>query len=140
MTRRDAVESLFNDALNAIKDSQNDLEKTVSGYATGITGKPLVDVIDQGDSIIIKADLPGFLKENIKIDVGEYVVEITAHFEEEDLEGWATYVKRERKYSEVKRVIDLPTKIKVDYVTAEFDNGVLQITLPKPGKTEVTLD
>lgn len=140
MTRKDVVEQMFNNALSAIKDSQNDLEKTVSGYATGITGKPLVDVIDQGDSIVVKADLPGFLKENIQIDVGDYVLEVTAHFEEEDLEEWATYIKRERKYSEVKRVIDLPSKIRVDYVTAEFENGILQITLPKLGKTEVKVD
>lgn len=140
MTRRDVAEQVFNDVINTIKDSQSDLEKTVSGYATGITGKPLVDIIDSGDNIIVKADLPGFLKENIRIDMSDYALDIIAVFEEETLEEGDSYIKRERRYNEIKRTVELPVKIKADYASAEFANGVLQITLPKLEKTEVKVE
>lgn len=140
MTRRDVAEQVFNDVINAIKDSQSDLEKTISGYASGISGKPLVDVIDHGDNIIVKADLPGFLKENIKIDISDDFLEIIALFQEEALEEGASYFKRERRYNEIRRIIDLPTKIQIDGANAEYENGILQITLPKSEKTEVKVE
>lgn len=140
MTRREIAEQVFNDVFSAIKDSQSDLEKTISGYASGIIGKTLVDIIDQGDNIIVKADLPGFKKENIKIDVSDDILEINALFEEETLEEGSNYVRRERRYNEIKRVVELPTKINIDHANAEFENGVLQITLPKSGKTKVNVE
>lgn len=137
MSRKDVAEQMFNNALSAIKDSQSDLEKTISGYASGITGKPLVDIVDHGNYLVVKADLPGFSKENIKIDVGDDILEITAIFQEDELEEGASYVKKERRYTKVQRVIELPNKVKIDYTTASFENGILQVTLPKLGKTGV---
>jgi len=140
MTRRNVAEQVFNDVFSAIKESQTDLEKTVSGYASGIIGKTLVDVIDQGNVIIVKADLPGFKKENIKIELGSNNLEIIALFDEDALEKGANYVRRERRYSEVKRAVELPTSIIIDQANAELENGVLQITLPKLGRTEVNVE
>jgi HSP20 family protein len=140
MTRRNVAEQVFNDVFSAIKESQTDLEKTVSGYASGIIGKTLVDVIDQGNVIIVKADLPGFKKENIKIELGSNNLEIIALFDEDALGKGANYVRRERRYSEVKRVVELPTSIIIDQANAELENGVLQITLPKLGRTEVNVE
>lgn len=140
MTRRNTAEQVFNDFFSTIKESQSDLEKTISGYASGISGKLLVDVIDQGDTIIVKADLPGFEKENIKIDISADVVEIIAIFQEEALEEGFNYIKRERRYNKVKRAVELPVKISIDHASAEFTNGILQITLPKSSKTEVKVE
>ncbi|HOI71317.1 MAG TPA: Hsp20 family protein [Methanobacterium sp.] len=140
MTRRNVAEQVFNDVFSAIKESQTDLEKTVSGYASGIIGKTLVDVIDQGNVIIVKADLPGFKKENIKIELGSNNLEIIALFDEDALGKGANYVRRERRYSEVKRAVELPTSIIIDQANAELENGVLQITLPKLGRTEVNVE
>lgn len=140
MSRKDVAEQMFNNAIIAIKDSQNDFENTISGYASGITGKPLVDIIDHGNYFVVKADLPGFHKENIQIDVSDAILEITAIFQEDELEEGASYVKKERKYTEVRRVLELPNKIKIDYATASFENGILQVTLPKLVKTEVKVE
>lgn len=140
MTRRDVAEQVFNDVFSAIKESQTDLEKTVSGYASSIIGKTLVDIIDQGNVIIVKADLPGFKKENIKIELGSNNLEIIALFDDDTLEKGANYVRRERRYTKIKRVVELPTTIITDQANAELKNGVLQITLPKLGKTKVNVE
>lgn len=136
MTKRNVAEGMFNDALNTIRESQNDLEKTISGYTSGF-GKPLIDIIENSAEVIVKADLPGFKKENIKIDISDYILEIKALYQEEALDEGSDYIKKERKYGEIKRIIELPAKIKIDYAKAEFADGVLQITLPKLEKPEV---
>jgi HSP20 family protein len=133
------AEQFFNDALNAIKESQNDLERSVSGYASGFR-KPPLDIIEDDLNIIVKADFPGFRKENIKIDISDDVLEITALFLEDPLPEGAYYLKNERQYNEINRVIELPAKIKINSANAEFTDGVLQVTLPKLGKTGVTVD
>jgi HSP20 family protein len=140
MTRRNMAEQVFQDAINTIRESQSELEKTISGYTGGISNKPLVDVIEDGNSLIVRADLPGFQKENINIDMGDYTLEIIALYQEDPLEDGSSYIKRERKYDEIRRLIELPEKIKADLAQASFNNGVLQIILPKLDKTVVDVE
>lgn len=144
MTRRNTAEQFFNDAIKTIRESQNDLEKTISGYTSGF-GKPAVDIIENDAEIIVKADLPGFKKENIKVDIGADVIEIIAQYQEDALDEGSDYIKKERKYGEVKRILELPAQIKIDSAKAEFAEGILQLTLPKlekpdAEKTEVKID
>ena len=144
MTRRNTAEQFFNDAINTIRESQNDLEKTISGYTSGF-GKPPADIIENSAEIIVKADLPGFRKENIKVDIGADVIEIIAQYQEDALDEGSDYIKKERKYGEVKRILELPAQIKIDSAKAEFAEGILQLTLPKlekpdAEKTEVKID
>ena len=140
MARRDMAEQIFNNALNVIKESQSDLERSLNGYASTFSRKPRVDVIEDDLNIIVKAELPGFRKENIKIDVSLDTLEITAVFQEEALQEGAYFVKKERQYEEIKRVIELPAQIKIDQANAAFKDGVLQVTLPKVGRTGVMVD
>lgn len=140
MTRRNMAEQVFQDALNTIKESQSDLEKTISGYTSGMTKKPLIDIIEDDDNLIVRADLPGFQKENIKIDMGDYTLEIIALYLEETLEDGSSYIKKERNYGKISRVIELPEKIKADLAQASFNNGVLQIIIPKLDKTVVDIE
>jgi HSP20 family protein len=140
MTRRNMAEQVFQDAINTIRESQSELEKTISGYTGGMLNKPLVDVLEDDNNLIVRADLPGFQKENISIDMGDYTLEIIALYQEDPLEDGTSYIKKERKYDEIKRVIELPEKIKADLAQATFNNGVLQIILPKLDKTVVDVE
>lgn len=140
MTRRNMAEQVFQDAINTIRESQSELEKTISGYTGGILNKPLVDVLEDDNNLIVRADLPGFQKENISIDMGDYTLEIVALYQEDPLEDGSSYIKKERKYDEIRRVIELPEKIKADLAQATFNNGVLQIILPKLDKTVVDVE
>ena len=140
MTRKNMAEQFFQDALNTIKESQSELEKGISGYTSGFSNKPLVDIIEDNNSLIVKADLPGFKKENIKVDIGDFTLEIIAHYEGEFLDDGAYYFKNERKYGEIRRVLELPSKIKAELAQASFKEGVLEIILPKIDKTEVNID
>lgn len=126
---------MFNDIIGTIKESQNDLEKTISGYASG-SNKLLIDIIEDNNNIIVKTDIPGVIKENIKIDITEETLEIIANFKDEILTEGANYIKRERRFDVLKRLVTLPAKIIIDDATAGFENGVLTVTLPKIEKKE----
>lgn len=95
---------------------------------------PYVDVIDRDRDIIVTADLPGADKNDIRISVRNGTLEISAEkkiIQERHDEG---YLKRERGYSRFYRAIRLPTPVDESKAHASFNNGVLEITLPKTEK------
>jgi HSP20 family protein len=88
------------------------------------------DVIDNGDAYLLQADLPGFKKEDINIDVDKDTLTISASHKEEVNEKKGNYVRQERRYNSYCRSFHIPG-IKKDGITASYNNGVLEINLPK---------
>jgi HSP20 family protein len=101
------------------------------------TRVPLVDLEDRGTDFMLKAEMPGFKKEDIEIDVQEDSVEITGNV------GWKydkkakDYICKERACETFYRSVQLPEEIKTDEVKANLTDGVLEVVLPKkaPKKT-----
>jgi HSP20 family protein len=95
------------------------------------TRVPAMDLEDREKDYLLKAEMPGFKKENIEIEVEENFVAITGEV------GWKydkkehEYICKERACKTFYRVVDLPEDIKVDEVSANLSEGVLEITLPK---------
>jgi len=95
------------------------------------TRVPAVDLEDRGNDFLLKAEMPGFKKENIEIEVQDNSVVITGDV------GWKydkkehAYICKERACKTFYRMVDLPEEIRVDDVTANLVEGVLEITLPK---------
>lgn len=136
MKRRGVAEQMFNDMVGTIREKQEELEKAVADYTSNVPAKPVMDVIEDEENIIVKTDLPGVKKEDIKIDITEDTLEITANFEEETEVEDVNYLRRERRYGEARRLMKLPAKILMNDSTAKFENGVLTVTLPKLEKSE----
>ncbi len=91
---------------------------------------PAVDIIEGLNNITVKINLPGVKKENAKINISEDALELDALFDDEAPED-VSYITRERKQGAVRRIISLPAKINIDNAKANFENGVLIITLLK---------
>ena len=125
-TRKQA-EKKINEFITTLKDKQEEFGKTISDYTS--VDKPLIDVINTEDSIIIKADLPLVKKEDISVNITEDSIEIVAKFEETDEN--LDFIKKERNYGETSRTIPLPVKIEVKKASAKFINSVLTVELPK---------
>ena len=99
------------------------------------TGVPSVsvfntDVIDTGDAFKLECELPGFKKEDIKIDIENDCLTISAERSSEDKDEKENYVKRERFYGSFTRSFDV-SGINVDNIEAGYSDGVLTVTLPK---------
>lgn len=88
------------------------------------------DVIDNGDAYLLQADLPGFNKEDINIDLDRDTLTITASHNEEVNDKKGNYVRKERRYNSFCRSFHIPG-IKKDGISASYNNGVLEINLPK---------
>ena len=138
MNRRSRAEEVFNDIFDTIKDKQKDIGGVVNGYSSNSTQKPAMDLIEDPEYISVITDLPGVNKSNIKIDLTEDTLEITAHYNEEP--NGKNFVRKERKYGTINRKINLPSKIKLNETSAVFENGVLTIVLTKTENESVNIN
>lgn len=93
------------------------------------------DIRESDNGYIIDVDLPGYNKENIKVDVTDGYLNIIAKMNSsEDDSKKGKYVRRERYYGECSRSFYIGDDIKTDDVKASFKNGILSLNIPK--KTE----
>ena len=92
---------------------------------------PYVDIEDLGKEFRVTADLPGFNKEEVNIEVNEDSILIHAKKTLSEEEKNRNYVRRERASQTFYRRIELPEKVMSDVAKASLNNGILEITLPK---------
>ena len=89
------------------------------------------DIRDDGNRFVLEAELPGFEKEDIKLDLKDGILTISAQHnadsEKKDKNG---YIRRERRYGSVRRSFDV-TGIDEDGISAAYKSGVLELSLPK---------
>ena len=137
--KRTQAEKLLNDIMNAIKVKQAEVGKTLSDYTTALQ-KPPADIMETNDTIIIKIDLPTVKKEDIELGIAGDSIDIIAKFEEESEDEDINYIQKERSYGETKRTITLPSEIKVKEASANFQDSVLTINLPKIEKEVLKID
>ena len=90
------------------------------------------DIRDAGDRFVLEAELPGFNKEDIKLDVKDGILTISAqHTENKDeKDDKGSYIRRERRYGSFTRSFDI-TGVDDEHITASYNNGVLELNLPK---------
>ena len=94
------------------------------------------DIQDKGDSYLLEADLPGFKKEDIHIDLDGDTMTISAerHSDREEKDKEGGYLRCERSYGSYRRSFDV-SGIEESGLKAEYADGVLRLTLPKKQQT-----
>lgn len=114
-----------------------DMEKRF--FSDGVTANFKTDIRDNGKEYILEAELPGFDKSDIGIDVENGYLTITAnHTEEKDeKDKKGNYLRRERSYGTVSRSFDI-SEIEESEISAKFNNGVLELVLPKRAEKALT--
>jgi HSP20 family protein len=99
--------------------------------ATTNAWNPAVDIFENDNEIVIKAELPGMEAKDIELGLENNVLTVKGErrFEKETKEEH--YYRVEREYGRFSRSFSLPAAVKEDKITAEFKNGLLKIALPK---------
>lgn len=92
---------------------------------------PPVDIFETGDSIVIKAELPGISKEDITLEVKENTLSIKGEKKFEKDVKEESYHRVERSYGAFQRAFALPSTVQQDKVKAKFRDGILEVTIPK---------
>lgn len=90
-----------------------------------------VDLYDTEDDVVVKASLPGVKPEDIDISVTGDHLTLKAETKQETEEKGQNWYRRERRTGSYVRQFQLPTEVQADKAVAEFEHGVLKLTLPK---------
>ena len=91
---------------------------------------PNVEVLAKEGKLIVRADLPGLTKDDVKVGVTDDVLTLEGERKQEKEEKREGYFRSERSYGAFYRAIPLPEGVKADGIVANFKNGVLEVAMP----------
>lgn len=127
-------------AYNPFKEME-EMEKAFFGdpvsafFRTGDLAEFKTDISDEGDHYVLEADLPGFDKKDIKLDIKGDTLIINAERHSEKKSGEKDkYICSERSWGRYTREFDI-SSVEADNIKAKYDNGVLTLILPKKEET-----
>jgi HSP20 family protein len=92
---------------------------------------PSVDIVKEGDDIVVKAELPGIKKEDIDVSLTKDTITISGEKKKEEKIEKKDYYSLERSYGSFKRSFSLPAEVQTEKASAKFKDGVLEIRIPK---------
>jgi HSP20 family protein len=131
--------AISRDPFSAMREEMNDLISRIWYGQDGssvLALTPAVDVSEDDNAYEIRVDAPGVSAENFDIQVQGNTISISGKREEEKEEKDKTFHRIERRSGSFSRAITLPSDINEDEVAAQYDNGVLTLTLPKSEKSK----
>ena len=133
--------SLWNDPYNELRNLQRDMDRMFGSVLlptseSGIEGQlrrwmPSFDVKESDKEILVRADLPGVKKDDIKIELNNGFLTISGERKEEKKEENEKYYRHERVYGSFSRSFGVPTNVTEDQIKARCENGVLEVAFPK---------
>jgi HSP20 family protein len=125
---QERMNQIFEDALARSRGREE-------GLRTGMW-TPAVDIYENSDFVVVKAELPGVEKNRISVEVKDGILSLRGErkFEKEVKEE--SYHRIERSYGSFQRSFSLPVSVDQDQVTARFEDGVLEVKLPKKEKAK----
>lgn len=115
---------------SSLMDLFDEFERSVFGENGRRIPAFSTDIRDEGDHYLLQAELPGFQKEDIDLDVKDGVLTISAKHEQSSDQTRDNYVCKERRYGSFRRSFNMEG-IQEDGITAAYQNGVLELTMPK---------
>jgi len=92
---------------------------------------PSVDIFEEGDNVVVKAELPGIKKEDVDVSITDNTVSISGEKKKEEKVERKNYYREERSYGSFTRSFRLPVEVQPDKAKASFKEGVLEIRIPK---------
>jgi HSP20 family protein len=116
----------FNRLLDPRLPSLWDLEATAAD-----SWRPVVDIYEQDDAYVIKAELPGVEKKDISVELKGRTLVVKGERTSENEVKEGHYYRRERTFGKFQRAFSLPEALETDKIKAEFKDGVLRLTVPK---------
>ncbi len=120
VTMRDDMDRLFDVFFGAQPQEMEDL------------WRPAIDIEENNGNLMVRAEIPGMQKEDIKVSVKEDMLTISGERKRENETKEKTFHRIERSYGQFRRMIRLPATVDADKVKATYKDGVLNVTLPKP--------
>ncbi len=102
----------------------------ISNFNTGIT-LPAVNLISLDNEFVVEMAVPGFKKSDFNINLDNDILSVGAELKSETNEENEKYTRREFGYSSFKRTFVIPETVETEKISAEYNDGILKIMLPK---------
>lgn len=111
-----------------------------TGAGNGRTRRwvPALDLVEEGDHYVLRADLPGVSEKDVAVEFEHNVLRISGERKSEHEERKEGYYRVERASGSFARSLRLPDGIDPDSIEASFENGVLEVRVPKPAAHKPT--
>ncbi len=93
---------------------------------------PPMDLFETADDFVLRADLPGLRQEDVKIEVEDNHLTLSGERARDPREGQDGFYRLERPAGAFTRMLTLPKGVDAEAISAAFDNGVLEVRIPKP--------
>lgn len=107
------------------------LSAVQTGRPEKSAARPLIDIIDRSDEVVVKADMPGVKKEDVDISLHEDSLVLRGEIKNEAAAAGENVIYSERNRRSYARTIELPVKIDAEKIRANLKDGVLSVYLPK---------
>lgn len=127
--------------ISLFSGEHDNLIEQVFGRAQEAGQKPedtvlAVDIYEDDTQYVVKADLPGVTRDKVQVSLAENVLTINAEPRDLEGEGDGHWLRRERRYGHYVRSIQLGGAIDAENISASLTDGVLAVTVKKPGTVE----
>jgi HSP20 family protein len=127
----------FQDEVNRLFDApRTKVRRTNGDRVASAAFVPPVDIEENANAIVVRAEIPGVKKEEITITLDENVLTLSGERKWEHEERKEQFVRRERRYGSFARSFTLPPTIDAEKISAQMNDGVLTLTLPKRAEAQ----
>lgn len=120
---KDVFQDFFSNAVNRTLSDILNIDSPVS--------QPSVNILETADNFKIEMAAPGMEKEDFKLSLENNRLSISSIKEDKKVEESENYTRKEFSYSSFSRTFDLPESVDVEKISANYEKGILMITLPK---------
>ena len=110
----------------------SELNRLFAPVTTQRRWMPAMDLVESADHFVLTADLPGLAEDDVKIEVEDRVLSISGERKSVSEDAKPGYRRVERAFGSFRRTLTLPEGVDGEAITAAFDKGVLEISIPKP--------
>jgi HSP20 family protein len=128
--------------LDSLQGDMNRLfDRFFEGRTPNGTGRrwiPAMDLVETDDHLVLRADLPGMTEDDVDIEIKDNVLTVSGERKAEHEDKSEGYHRVERSFGSFSRSLTLPAGVDPDKVEANFDNGVLEVRIPKPAEATPT--
>lgn len=133
------------DPIRELDSLQGDMNRLFDSFFEGRAPKapsrrwiPAMDLVETEDHLVLRGDLPGMTEDDVDIEIKDGVLTVSGERKTDHEEKGEGYHRVERSFGSFSRSLSLPQGVDPGKVEAKFDNGVLEVRIPKPAEAKPT--
>jgi HSP20 family protein len=133
------------DPIRELDSLQSDMNRLFDRFFEGRAGNgtsrrwiPAMDLLETEDHLVLRGDLPGMTEDDVNIEIKDNVLTVSGERKAEHEDKGEGYHRVERSFGSFSRSLTLPAGVDAGQVEANFDNGVLEVRVPKPAEAKPT--